>query len=114
MLYSNDRAENLRAFLIVLQETDVRNDDAFRNAVTDGQRLLELSDQDMADELSVSRPTVNRWTNGKNLPHIALRKSIATWLVKEFTGRIRMAARTAVQNYGAPSAHSMPMAAKNR
>lgn len=31
---------------------------------------FHLSDTDLANKFSVSRPTIERWLRGKNLPHI--------------------------------------------
>ncbi len=39
-----------------------------------------MTHQEIADALLVSRSTINRWATGKNLPHRAMRKPILEWL----------------------------------
>jgi predicted transcriptional regulator len=56
--------------------------DAFKSALTQ----LRMSEQEIADLLHVSRPTVSRWIRGKNLPHQALRAPIVELILKS-TGR---------------------------
>ncbi len=43
-----------------------------------------MSEPELADALSVSRPTLNRWINGKNLPHMAIRESVLSALAVPF------------------------------
>ena len=43
------------------------------SAVLDNNFIRE---QELADLLSVSRPKVDRWKRGKNLPHLAIRQPI--------------------------------------
>jgi DNA-binding transcriptional regulator YiaG len=64
-------------------------DDHFRDIIRDVRVVLELSDQNLADELLVSRPTISRWSRGVNLPHRALRKPIVTWIAAEAAQRLR-------------------------
>ncbi len=64
-------------------------DEEFRDTFRQALNLLELSDQDVADGLLVSRPTVNRWRSGKNLPHHALRKPILRWCEKLVVQKLR-------------------------
>lgn len=85
----DNRAQVLGDFLQYAQQLDLREDNAFQGMLRKGQELLELSDQEMADALLVSRPTVNRWIRGKNLPHQALRKPVNTWIVEQLTQRIK-------------------------
>jgi hypothetical protein len=83
-----DRIEALREFRDALQTIDVRSDAEFRRIVKTAQELLEMSDREIGDAVGVSRPSVNRWINGKNLPHYAIRKPVARWAVEQVTARI--------------------------
>jgi|GEM_PF-1903682 transcriptional regulator with XRE-family HTH domain len=85
-----ERLLSLRELSECVKSADVRNDNEFQSIIRDGQILLEMSDQEMGDALSVSRPTVNRWINGKNLPHPVIRKSIAAFIGKNLAGRIKV------------------------
>lgn len=68
-------------------------DDSFRDIIRDVRVVLELSDQNLADELLVSRPTISRWSRGVNLPHRALRKPIVSWVEAEAARRLRAVER---------------------
>ena|SRR5437867_4955208 len=68
---------------------NVSDDQGFRDLLKSCQRVLEILDQDLADAFLVSRPTVNRWINGKNLPHRAMRKPIFDWIADQAGRRIR-------------------------
>jgi len=89
------RERTLRDLREHLSECDVRQDGAFHEAFCEALLLLELSDQDVADGLLVSRPTVNRWKNGKNLPHPALRKPIFSWCSELAARKLRLLERSA-------------------
>lgn len=69
---------------------DASNDVSFREIISMCPALLEMSDQEIADGLLVSRPTVSRWVRGKNLPHRAMRKSIFDWIASQATRRLRV------------------------
>lgn len=49
-------------------------DDAFMLMIR--AAVMRTSIEQMAEGLRVSRPTVRRWSEGKNLPHAALRPSV--------------------------------------
>lgn len=89
------REQDLRSVREHLSQCDVRQDLAFYEALTHALRTLELSDQDVADGLLVSRPTVNRWKNNKNLPHSALRKPILSWFMEQTNKKLRLRERSA-------------------
>jgi transcriptional regulator with XRE-family HTH domain len=86
---TTERAEVLKKFRADAQSTDLKVDVEFQRILREAQALLEVSDQEIADALSVSRPTVNRWVNGKNLPYYAMRKPILSWIGDQLTARIR-------------------------
>jgi DNA-binding transcriptional regulator YiaG len=89
------REQALRELREHLNECDTKQDHAFLEALCRAIRLLELSDQEIADGLLVSRPTVNRWKNGKNLPHQALRKPILRWCSEQSARKVRLLERSA-------------------
>ena len=70
-------------------EQHLRVDPEFQRILREAQALLEMSDQEIADALSVSRSTVNRWVNGKNLPYNAMRKPILTWIEEQLSVKIK-------------------------
>jgi transcriptional regulator with XRE-family HTH domain len=73
-----------------LKRVDLKVDSDFQKALQFAQRLLEMSDREIGDALSVSRPSVNRWMNGANLPYNAMRKGVFDWIEKSL-GLIKLA-----------------------
>jgi hypothetical protein len=76
-----------------------------------------MSDQVIGDALSVSRPTINRWVNGKNLPYNAMRKPVLGWIDGELSKKIRLlenAARSASASSASAAVERYPMAARHR
>jgi hypothetical protein len=111
------RVEELQTFKHDLSKKNVKIDAEFQEGLRIAQRLLELSEQDIADELGVSRPSVNRWINGKNLPHNAMRRVVFSWIEKQLSGRVRKVAsiQRSQATYASPAAAvSVPMYAKGR
>jgi len=86
---TTERAEVLKKFLREAGAADLKIDAEFQRILQDAQALLEMSDQEIADALSVSRPTVNRWINGKNLPYNAMRKPVLTWIQEQLTQKLK-------------------------
>lgn len=66
------------------------DDSGFSVLLKRAQNHFGLSDGDLADEFLVSRPTVNRWVNGRNLPHRVMRKPIIEWIAAEAARRLRL------------------------
>jgi transcriptional regulator with XRE-family HTH domain len=83
------RTEELRGLLTRATTLDVRQDAEFQTVMREAPGTLELSEKQIADALSVSRPTFNRWINGKSLPHIAMRTPAVQWLIHELNTRIK-------------------------
>lgn len=48
----------------------------FQTELIDHKNRNNLTNSQIADELMVSRPTIQRWVTGKNLPHPLVQKSI--------------------------------------
>lgn len=86
--------EARRAALAQLRDksnvADLADDSVFADLLNACQRIFEMSDREVADVLMVSRPTINRWSNGKNLPHRRVRKSVFTWIGDTATRRLRI------------------------
>jgi predicted DNA-binding transcriptional regulator AlpA len=83
------RIDELNDLLVRARRIDVRNDAEFRSVLRDAPSVLEMSESQIADALSISRPTFNRWINGRSLPHIAMRTPAITWLAEQLNSRIR-------------------------
>ena len=60
-------------------------DSDFRVILRDGQKLLQMSEKEFADELRVSHPRLNRWLHGKDLPHPVMRPGIAAWVAHKLS-----------------------------
>lgn len=61
--------------------------DRFLAVFTAALSLLRLNDRQAADLLGVSRPTVVRWRNGKNLPYRLARKPVQDRLRAQLASR---------------------------
>ncbi len=72
----------LSKFLEQLNAADIEDDSVFHALLKQSEVVLSLGDADLARELRISRPTVNRWRSGKNAPHIFMRHGILDWLKK--------------------------------
>jgi len=83
------RTEELRGLLTRATTLAVRDDSEFQNVMREAPGVLEMSEKQIADALSVSRPTFNRWINGKTLPHVAMRTPAVQWLIQELNTRIK-------------------------
>jgi transcriptional regulator with XRE-family HTH domain len=86
---NSTRLDSLQEFKKAVLSADLESSTAFRSLLNQAQALLEMNDQEIGDSLRVSRPTVNRWMRGKSLPHRALRKPIAEWVLQQLTVKIK-------------------------
>jgi ribosome-binding protein aMBF1 (putative translation factor) len=84
------RARQLKEFQAAIHQIDLTIDDDFQRLIVAARGLFEMSDGELADALSVSRPTINRWVNGKNLPYNALRKAVFGWIDRQLTKKIKL------------------------
>lgn len=74
-------------------QTDQHSDDAvFSAAVAQSMALLALSDGEIAAEFDMSRPSVNRWRNGRAAPHPAVRKHVFKFFAKKIERLIALEA----------------------
>jgi len=60
-------------------------DSDFRTILRDGQKLLGMSEKELADELRVSHPRLKRWLHGEDLPHPVMRPGIAAWVAHKLS-----------------------------
>lgn len=93
---SSARARQFEALRNDANALDVDNDTRFSLLISRARLLFEMSDAELATELLVSRPTVNRWINGRNLPHRAMRRPILDWIAKRASQKLRVRRETAV------------------
>lgn len=52
----------------------------FRELLLQSMKSLKLLDKDIALEFDMSRPSVNRWKNGRTVPHPTIRKIVYRYL----------------------------------
>src|SRR5215813_190478 len=69
---------------------DLADDSKFPELLNKSQTVFEMSDDEVADIFMVSRPTINRWSNGKSLPHRRVRKAMFTWIADTASKRLRI------------------------
>ena len=72
-----------------VDSSDVNDDTVFHELFRECLRMFELTDQEAANALMVTRTTVNRWVRGQNLPHRALRKHLRIWMEEQLSRKIR-------------------------
>jgi transcriptional regulator with XRE-family HTH domain len=78
---------------IAVAQQHLTDDIMFRNCVSETLMVLQVEDIDLANELAVSRSTVNRWKNGASVPHPAMRKPVYAALKRRAQTRLRDAKR---------------------
>ena len=84
----------LKKYVESLKSADPRSDEEFKELLNKGMALLRLLDSDISKEFGVSRPTVNRWRNGANVPHPAMQKPLFGYLEKRTSSLISSEQRT--------------------
>jgi DNA-binding XRE family transcriptional regulator len=114
------RINELQEFQAAIKKVDLRLDNEFQKLISGAQKVLEMTDGDLADALSVSRPTINRWVNGRNLPYNGLRKAVFTWIDGQLSKKIRVRESTGAASKATAGSFSSykpvgyPLAAKDR
>jgi DNA-binding transcriptional regulator YiaG len=83
------RIDELNDLLYRASHIDARNETAFREILGDARSVLEMSESQIADALSISRPTLNRWINGRSMPHIAMRTPVIAWISEQLNSKIK-------------------------
>jgi DNA-binding MurR/RpiR family transcriptional regulator len=90
---SDHRIDELRVLESMALKLGPEDDRGFASIIAESGRVLELSDQQIADALGVSRPTISRWSRATNLPHRLMRRPILSWIAKQAEERVRNRAR---------------------
>jgi DNA-binding XRE family transcriptional regulator len=85
-----ERIEQFRDFHMRLELQDLENNQIFQAVMQETQVLLEMSDSEIANALSISRPTLNRWINGRTSPHLAVKKAAVAWIGEQVAIRVRL------------------------
>lgn len=96
VLEVNPRAVRIRVltdFQALLSQESAVGDEQFQHVIGQAVEALEMSDEDLADNIKVSRPTINRWKNGRNLPHPLMRGPIIAWLNQQVAAKLRFLSR---------------------
>jgi hypothetical protein len=110
------RLAQLKEFVEGVKALNIENDDQFRQFVVDSLEVLEMGDREFADSLSVSRPCVNRWSNGRNLPRTATRKATVASVMQKVDLRIKALHQAVIRANTAETvpAYAYPIAAKGQ
>lgn len=56
--------------------------DAFHRIITSAFELSVIDEIDVAHKFGMSRPSINRWRNGRTVPHPAMRAQVYGWLTE--------------------------------
>ncbi len=75
--------EKIKALKDLIDEglSNHRNARLFYKIIKEGINTLSISKADLADAVDVSRPTVDRWLDGRNAPYRALRPLVYKWFL---------------------------------
>ena len=111
---SSSRIAQLGEFADRIKMLNTEDDEQFCKFIVASLETLEMTDRDFADSLSVSRPCVNRWSNGKNLPRTATRKATVSVVTEKVNRRIRALRQAATRAGTSAPAYAYPVAAKGR
>ena len=85
------QGEVLRDLIQRLKDAPTDDDKAFANLFALATEILKRSDAELAEELSVVRPTIGRWARGESRPHPLGRKSVFRVLQKLAEDHLRRA-----------------------
>lgn len=67
----------------------------FSELILSSQRLLEMSDAQMASLLKVARPTIGRWSRGESTPARLMASTVLLTIADEARERIRRVQKSA-------------------
>lgn len=79
----NSRIQLVQSFREAVENLDPRINAHFEWAIREGMEILCLRAKDIADEFTVSQPTVSRWLRGQSVPVRPVRQAIYSWLIEE-------------------------------
>ena len=60
--------------------TNDENDKFFQQVINSALKFNLLPISTLADKLNISKPTLERWKDGKHLPHVVMRDGIVEYL----------------------------------
>ena len=105
--------ETLLQYKAELDAVDVKDGLAFYDLFGRGMNLLSFLDSEISKEFGVSRPTINRWRNGRNAPHPMMRQPVYDFLIKRVS-KVLLQTKTSRPSGGLSRFRStaMPLAAK--
>ena len=66
-------------YIMELEAAEYENDKEFHRLVNRAINLLGLTEKDITAKFGISKPTLERWRNGANAPHPAMRKPIYSY-----------------------------------
>jgi hypothetical protein len=78
---STDREEKLEHLDMLLMMFHIDDGSAFAILLAATLDALNITPEQAADELKVSKPTIHRWCNGKSLPVRAMRVPVLGWIL---------------------------------
>ena len=84
----NERLEALDVLFDRVCNSDPLDDTVFVAVLSKALSLLGQSNQEVANKLKVSRPTVSRWRAGKNLPHKVMRPRVFSYLKRQIKNEV--------------------------
>jgi hypothetical protein len=87
-----NRVDQLREFEGRAHRLDTNDEATFRTFVGDARIILEKSEADIADLLGISRPTLNRWINGRSIPHPLMRPAVLSKILSQVTAKLSILA----------------------
>lgn len=77
MSCSDIKYDEVATFISYLEKDfDSYDDGAFKEVIKDAQRILGLSDIELAHMFDASIPTIQSWLNGRNAPHPVIRPKV--------------------------------------
>jgi hypothetical protein len=103
------RAEVLRNLIHALQSYPARSDrredrERFAELLESAQIVLEVEDEELADRLGVSRPTIGRWVRGETAPHPIGRPGVLLELADWASERLKILQRSYARRKAAVAA----------
>lgn len=75
--------EQLKVYIKRASNLDPEDTNGFHSMIRDGLKLLIITDDFLANKISMSRSSVNRWKNGRNAPHPIMRKGVIALLIRQ-------------------------------
>ena len=75
------RDKELVQFIKELRNAEPEDTPVFNRLLARSEVILILSDSDLARQLRISRPTVNRWRTDKNAPAVYIREHVYSLLL---------------------------------